>query len=90
MFKKLSLDCDLQDVPIATTIVKVHQDAGSKKRSNRKKSGGNTTKVHVVVDALGNPLKVILTAGQVCDVTVTAQLLTDLKTQTLPQNCHSL
>ena len=28
-----------------------------------------TTKIHVVVDALGNPLKVSLTKGQVHDIT---------------------
>ena len=33
------------------------------------------TKIHVVVDALGNPLKVSLTKGQVHDITQ-AELLT--------------
>jgi transposase len=31
--------------------------------------GGLTTKIHLVVDALGNPLKVSLTKGQVHDIT---------------------
>ena len=32
-----------------------------------KSKGGLSTKIHVLVDALGNPLKIILTAGQVHD-----------------------
>lgn len=31
--KDLALDCDLQDVSIDSTTVKVHQDAGSKKKN---------------------------------------------------------
>ena len=29
VFKKLALECDLQDVSIDSTIVKAHKDAGS-------------------------------------------------------------
>ena len=32
--------------------------------------GGRSTKIHAVVDALGNPIEVMLTAGNVHDVTV--------------------
>lgn len=37
--------------------------------------GGLGTKIHVVVDALGNPLDFVLTAGQVHDVTQGPALL---------------
>ena len=37
--------------------------------------GGRSTKIHAVVDALGNPLYVQLTAGNVNDVTVAEELL---------------
>jgi transposase len=43
--------------------------------------GGFSTKVHVVVDALGNPLRLHLTAGQVHDVTQAADLLADLNSE---------
>ena len=33
IFKELALNCDLQDVSLDSTTVKVHQDAGSKKKS---------------------------------------------------------
>ena len=37
--------------------------------------GGFTTKIHIVVDALGNPLKFILTGGERHDVTQARALL---------------
>ena len=33
ILKDLALDCDLQDISIDSTTVKVHQDAGSKKKN---------------------------------------------------------
>ena len=32
IFKELAIDCDLQDMSIDSTTVKVHQDAGSEKK----------------------------------------------------------
>lgn len=32
IFKELTIDCDLQDISIDSTTVKVHQDAGSEKK----------------------------------------------------------
>ena len=43
--------------------------------------GGLTTKLHVAVDALGNPLRVILSAGQLSDIDYAAQLIDHLPTQ---------
>jgi len=40
--------------------------------------GGFSTKVHVLVDALGNPLRLRLTGGQVHDITQAAYLLKGL------------
>ena len=37
-----------------------------------------TTKIHAVVDALGNPLKFILSPGQVSDITQAEALIADL------------
>ncbi len=42
--------------------------------------GGFSTKVHIVVDALGNPLRLSLTAGQAADLKQAPGLLTDLTT----------
>ena len=40
--------------------------------------GGLSTKLHVTVDALGNPLRVILSAGQLSDIDYAAQLIEHL------------
>ena len=40
--------------------------------------GGMSTKIHAVVDALGNPLRFILTPGQVSDITQAEELIAGL------------
>jgi transposase len=40
-----------------------------------------STKVHVAVDALGNPVRMIATAGQVADVTQAAALVSGMKSE---------
>ena len=40
--------------------------------------GGFGTKVHIAVDALGNPVRLILTGGQVADVTQGAALVSGI------------
>lgn len=41
--------------------------------------GGRSTKIHVVVDALGNPIEVMLTTGNTSDITVAEKLLRRIK-----------
>ena len=43
--------------------------------------GGKSTKIHAVVDALGNPIHVQLSPGNVNDVTVAQQLLESIQLQ---------
>jgi transposase len=43
--------------------------------------GGFSTKVHVVVDALGNPLRLCLTGGHTHDITQAPILLAGLHTE---------
>lgn len=43
--------------------------------------GGFSTKVHIVVDALGNPLRLCLTGGQTHDITQASTLLAGLETE---------
>ena len=62
---------------IDSTIVRAHHSAAVAPKKNGgqvsqalgRSRGGFTTKIHVVVDGLGNPLRFTLTAGQVHDVT---------------------
>ena len=75
-------DPDLEISIIDGTIVRAHacsagyrKDSGAQEALGRSK-GGFTTKIHALVDALGNPLKFILTAGQRNDITQ-AEALTE-------------
>lgn len=45
--------------------------------------GGLTTKIHALVDGLGNPLKFILTPGQQHDITQAEPLTEGIKQHTL-------
>lgn len=45
--------------------------------------GGLTTKIHAVVDALGNPVALSLTPGQAADITQAGPLLEDLEPEAL-------
>lgn len=64
---------------IDASVIRVHQDAvGGKKTGSEcvgRSRGGPTTKIHAVVDALGNPTKIDLTEGQVHDVTMVPKML---------------
>ena len=60
VFEELALECDLQDIAIDSTTVKMHKEVGLKKEKIGKSRGGNTTKIHVATDSLDNSVKVRL------------------------------
>jgi transposase len=65
---------------INSTIVRAHQQAasgkgGAKDQAVGRSRGGLTTKIHMLADALGRPLRFIVTAGQVGDITQAPALL---------------
>ncbi len=76
-------DPDMESIMIDSTVVRAHPcAAGAMKKEGQEQDqalgrsrGGFSTKVHVLVDALGNPLDFILTGGQVADVTQAKALL---------------
>jgi transposase len=51
---------------------------GPEARAIGRSRGGLTTKIHAVVDALGNPLRFILSPGQASDYTEAEALIRDL------------
>jgi len=81
LFEYVKQDPDLEWVIIDSTIVRAHAcAAGYKKNSQEQEAlgrskGGFSTKIHTLVDALGNPLKFILTPGQRNDITQAKQLI---------------
>ena len=66
---------------IDSTSVRAHQhSAGASKKNGEDQAigrsrGGLTTKIHAIVDALGNPVALSLTPGQAADITQAAPLL---------------
>lgn len=88
IFHDLRADADLQDISIDSTYIKAHKaSAGAAKKGesdpqNQRQNecigvsrGGRSTKVYAIVDALGNPIHVQLSAGNVHDVAVAEELL---------------
>jgi transposase len=65
-------ELDLDWVMLDPSIVRAHQHAvgrgkGIPARKLRRSRGGFSTKIHIVCDALGNPLEIALTPGQAGD-----------------------
>ncbi|WP_438941511.1 IS5 family transposase [Moorena bouillonii] len=88
VFEALADDADNEYAMIDSTIVRAHQHSagakgdGSTEAIGRSK-GGLSTKIHALVDALGNPLSFHLTPGQACDLDGADVLLKDLAADTL-------
>lgn len=77
----LSKHADLQDVSIDSTVIRAHACAAGAAQSTAqaealgRSRGGFGCKIHMAVDALGMPLKLILTGGQEADVTQAIPLM---------------
>lgn len=75
LFEFSQIDPDMELVMIDATIVRSHSCAAGYGKNTQEKEalgrskGGFTTKIHALVDALGNPIKFILTSGQRNDIT---------------------
>lgn len=74
---------------IDSTIVRAHLcSAGAQKKWRPGGAGFGTesrrftTKIHVIVDGLGNPLRLRLTAGQVADISQAIELVDGLAFET--------
>ena len=74
IFKMLASDHDNEYMMIDATIVRAHQhSAGARKKNDAqaigRSRGGLSTKIHALVDALGNPVELMLSPGQAHDLT---------------------
>jgi len=85
LFQQVKIVPDMEVTMIDATIVRAHScSAGYQKDSQVQEAlgrskGGFTTKIHALVDALGNPLKFILTPGQKHDITQAYSLVQNLE-----------
>ena len=86
IFQELNADADYENLCIDSTSIKAHpQSAGAKKAVNSENDqfigvsrGGKTTKIHAVVDALGNPVHFLLTGGNIFDASAAIDLLSEV------------
>ena len=84
-----SCKADLENVCIDNTMVRAHACAAGAAASNAaaealgRSWGGFGRKIHALTDALGLPLRFILTAGQTADITQTIALMQGMSTGAL-------
>jgi transposase len=76
-------DPDYEWLLMDSTRIRVHPDAaggplGPAEEEIGRSRGGKTTKIHAVVDALGNPVRLILSDGPAADVNYGEPLLENL------------
>ena len=82
-------DPDLEWLLIDSTIVRAHQHAAGAAKSDAarekigRSSGGNTTKIHVAVDALGNAVRMVLSPGNESDIRHAPELVAGLDAGTV-------
>lgn len=78
IFKSTQTDPDMEWIMIDSTIVRAHACSASflqHREALGRSKGGFSTKIHALTDALGNPLKFILTPGQQSDITQAKNLV---------------
>ena len=89
IFEIGKIDPDMELTMIDSTIVRAHACASGYGKDTQvqealgRSKGGFTTKIHAIVDALGNPLKFALTAGQRNDITQAISLSMDVESDSM-------
>ena len=88
LFEHLAAEADNEYAMIDSTIVRAHQhSAGAPKKDDDqaigRSKGGLSTKIHALVDALGNPLRFLLTPGQAHDLIGADALLPQIAAEVL-------
>lgn len=85
LLEKLKIDPDLEAVMIDATIIRAHACAAGYEKDSQKEQalgrcvGGFTSKINAMVDALGNPLKFILSCGQQHDSKAAPALVEEIE-----------
>ena len=59
--------------------LRVRRKRGAKKQKIGPSRGGNTTKIHILTDVIGRPFQLLLTAGNVNDVSAAPELINQLE-----------
>jgi IS5 family transposase len=72
---------------IDSTIIRAHQHAAGAEGSTAedeawgRSRGGFSTTIHVAVDGLGNPVRIVLSPGQAGDITFAPELVAGLEAE---------
>ncbi len=85
LFDELVEDEDKESSMLDGSYVKLHQhgcgaQGGQYSQAIGRSKGGLTTKIHAVVDGLGNPLRIKLTGGNVHDMVPSYELISGIET----------
>ena len=89
MLASVSVKADMQNVCIDSTVARAHACAAGATGSNAaaealgRYRGGFGCKIHALTDALGLPVRFILTGGQAADITQATPLMQDISTGAL-------
>ncbi len=91
MHDHFAQDPDMENIILDSTVVRAHpcaagarnKEGGQAAQALGRSRGGFSTKIHVNVDALGNPLRFLLTAGQRHDITQAEALIADYEFERL-------
>ena len=84
MLEHFAHDCDRESFMIDASVIRAHACAGGYQKNSGEEQalgrskGGFTTKIHALVDALGLPVKFILTPGQSSEVKQAPELIKGL------------
>lgn len=79
IFKFISKHADTEWIFIDGSHVRAHQhSAGVKNQDISKSIGGNSSKIHLAVDAHGNPIDLIISDGTTHDVKIAPDLIAQL------------
>ena len=89
MLASVSVKADMQNVCIDSTVVRAHACAAGAAASNAtaqalgRSRGGFGCKIHALTDALGLPVRFILTGSQAADITQATPLMQGISTGAL-------
>lgn len=84
MLVSVSVKADMENICIDSTVVRAHACAAGAAASNAtaealgRSRGGFGCKIHALTDALGLPVRFILTGGQAADITQAIPLMKDI------------
>ncbi|GGZ88615.1 hypothetical protein GCM10007161_20180 [Ignatzschineria indica] len=83
LFKQLIKDPDMEWLSIDGTHIRAHQSSvgigNPKSEAIAKSAGGNSTKIHLIVDTHGNPLDFLVSDGATHDVKVAPELIKEVE-----------